>query len=190
MSDSDYTDDEEQFENEDDLFDYYDIDNNVYDPEEPSITRYNIILCELYNENIHGQSSKNVKTQYLVFSRFKTLHNNHINVLIEQMKEEYNYVYNVNHEFYRNYRNIIRRDDYIKPEIAHCIYLKTNECVAILKTFWIRLIQRTWKNVFKKRKDCIKKRCSINALKYREIYGKWPISCSKMPNLRGMLHNM
>jgi hypothetical protein len=106
------------------------------------------------------------------------------------MKEEYNYVYNVNHEFYRNYKNIIRRQDYIKPEIAQCIYLKTNECVAILKTFWIRLIQRTWKNVFKKRKDCIKKRCSINALKYREIYGKWPISCSKMPNLRGMLHNM
>ena len=29
-------------------------DNDIYDPEELSATRFNIVLCELHNEMLHG----------------------------------------------------------------------------------------------------------------------------------------
>jgi len=104
------------------------------------------------------------------------------------MKEEYNYVYNVNHEFYRNYKNIIRRQDYIKPEIAQCIYLETNECVAILKTFWLKIVQRRWKRVYKQRMDLL---CSVPMMRLREIRsGAFVYEKIHVPGLRGMLNGL
>ena len=73
-------------------------------------------------------------------------------------------------------------------DLAECIYLNTGECVAIKKTLWIKLIQRTWKKVVKERKDIFKKRCLLSSLKYREIYGKWPNTCNYLPTLKGMLN--
>jgi len=174
--DSEYDSDYEEYEN-----------NLIYDSEEASLTRYNIILCELYNEKVHGITTENVKTSYLVYSRFKTLDIKYIKQVRNQIKNEYIYLHNQSHDIYRNYRNIIMRDDYIKPEIAQCIYLETQECVAILKTFWIRLIQRTWKNILKKRENIIRNRCHPNSLRHREITGKWPKNCLSYPKLRGML---
>ena len=91
------------------------------------------------------------------------------------------------HPLYKNYTNIVARNTYIKPEIAECMYLETHECVAVLKTHWIRLIQRTWKNVMRKRADVIQKRTNPHALYNRQITGNWPSDCSNCPGLKGML---
>jgi len=91
------------------------------------------------------------------------------------------------HPFIRNYKKIISNKNYIKPEIAECFYLSGDECVAILKTFWIRIVQRAWKRVFAERTRIISLRKTINALKTREIYGKWPDVCCYLPGLYGML---
>ena len=91
------------------------------------------------------------------------------------------------HKLIRNYHNIISQPNYIKPEIAECIYLETGECVAILKTFWVRLIQRKWKNICKERKRVIRERCNFKSLRHRELYGKWPKYCLTYPKLQGML---
>lgn len=56
------------------------------------------------------------------------------------------------HPIIRNYKNIIENENYIKPEIAKRFYLKGGECVAILKTFWIKIIQRVWKKFIKREK--------------------------------------
>ena len=93
-----------------------------------------------------------------------------------------------NHSIYRNYKNIISKQNYIKPEIAQCVYLENNECVAILKTYWLRLIQRTWKNIIKARKNIAIP--SINALKHREITGQLPNGTIHYRELRGMLANI
>jgi hypothetical protein len=45
----------------------------------------------------------------------------------------------------RNFAKIICNKNYIKPEIAECIILPTGETIAILKTFWIRIIQKVYK---------------------------------------------
>jgi len=87
----------------------------------------------------------------------------------------------------RNYVNIIRNPLYIQPQIAECHYLSNRECVCVLKTFWLRLVQRTWKRICKERKDIIQRRMLISSLKYREIRGRWPPGLNSMPSLYGML---
>jgi hypothetical protein len=57
----------------------------------------------------------------------------------------------IEHPYIRNYKSIISRPNYIKPEIAQCYELPTLERVAILKTIWIRIIQRKWKNLMKQK---------------------------------------
>ena len=73
------------------------------------------------------------------------------------------------HPIIRNYTNIVSKEDYFKPEIAQWIILPTHETIAILKTFWIRIIQRKWKKVFKLRQDNIRKYSKLTNLYSREI---------------------
>ena len=51
----------------------------------------------------------------------------------------------------------------------------------IKKTFWLKLIQRTWKKIYKKKMDIIKKNM-VHILRKREIGEKLSI-----PGIQGML---
>ena len=90
------------------------------------------------------------------------------------------------HEFIRNYHKIIKSFNYIQPHIVECIYLPEpgSECIAILKTFWLKIIQRTWKRVYKQKMAMLK---SISFLRSREIGLKRTIH---VPGIRGMLYEM
>lgn len=73
------------------------------------------------------------------------------------------------------------------PQIGETMILPGDEMVVILKTIWIRLLQRTWKNIYSRRKEILRKRCEMQAIHQRERSGKWPNDCQEMPGLRGML---
>lgn len=184
MQDNEYTDSE--YDSDSDA----EYDDVFYDPDEPSLTRYNISLCELYNSRIHGNDESNVLYHYLVHSRYKKLNMQIINDICNNINLEYQYLGNQSHNIFRNYREIITNENYVKPEIIECIYLETGHCVGIIKTFWIKLIQRKWKNILKKREAVIKKRCHPNSLRHRELTGKWPKECRKYPTLKGLLANI
>jgi len=164
--------------------------NIFYDAEEPCLTKYTISLVELYNETLHGSDETNVVYHYLLHSRFKILDMTLINENTDYLNNEYLNLHNKTHDIFKNYKNIITRKNYIKPEITECIYLNTGHCVAILKTHWIRLIQKKWKNIIKERKTIIKKRCTVKSLRHREITGKWPDDCLFYPQLQGMLSKL
>ena len=106
----------------------------------------------------------------------------------------YNEYYNdsevESHNILRNYQNIIARLDYIKPEIAECIELESQYSVAIIKTIWIKLIQRKWKKIYAERKNVIRQRAQFSSLKTRELTGKWPQHCLYLPTIRGILSNL
>jgi hypothetical protein len=91
------------------------------------------------------------------------------------------------HKLIRNYHNIIRDPNYIKPEIAECIVLPTGENIAIIKTMWIKIIQRKWKKVYAARQHIIKCRSCPSSLSTRQLTGMWPRHCLRMPGLKGML---
>ena len=95
---------------------------------------------------------------------------------------------NKEHDIIRNYDNIVRNVHYhIKPEIALKLYLSGDECVAILKTFWIRIIQRAWKRVYLQRMTIHSRRMNIESLHHRMLTGLWPDNCLRMPSLYGLL---
>ena len=144
-------------------WDETEINDYVYQPEEPSINKYTIVLCEKYDQIIHGIIDGEVNYHYLTHVRFKQLDIDIIN----------------------NYYNT-----FCKLEIAECLYLPSYHCVSILKTYWLKLIQRTWKKIYKSKKLIIAMRSHPNALKYREINGRWPNNCINYPNLKGMLSTL
>lgn len=94
------------------------------------------------------------------------------------------------HPTIRNYHNIISNPDYIKPEIGQYIILPTQEAIAILKTFWLRIIQRKWKKVFIERQQVKTERRHCVSLYYRQVNGKWPDTCNYLPGLDGMLNDL
>jgi len=96
----------------------------------------------------------------------------------------------VKHNIIRNYKNIIARPDYIRPEIAECIVLPSQHTVAIIKTIWIKIIQRKWRKVYAERNRIIKLQMQYASLKTREITGKWPQSCNYLPTLYGLLRDL
>ena len=61
---------------------------------------------------------------------------------------------------------------------------------VVLKTFWLRLIQRVWKRIYKERQSILNLRMRISSQRHREIYGKYPIGLNIFPSLRGCLDSV
>lgn len=171
-------------------------DDYIYDPEEQSITKYNLINYEIYNPYIHGKTNSSMYTQLLVCDRYKykdtdsmeeiIYHSELINMLVcEKMTSMPNCI----HPYIRNFRTISMQTSG-KLEIAECIYCDNGEMVAILKTFWLKIIQRKWKNVFKEQNRIKRLRMRVATFIYREINGEWPEECKIMPRLKGMLNDL
>ena len=165
-------------------------------------------------------SDPNIETHYLVYDRFDAKtgisysyldeyetdydtesEDEYNNNIFENLKDEikwlqdhysnqFNSLYSKNHPTIRNYRNIIKNPNYIKPEIGQYIILPTQEAIAILKTFWLRIIQKKWKKVFQERKNIIKQRCNLLNLSTRELSINLLNLYTNWPGLKGMLSEL
>lgn len=159
----------------------------IYHPEEISKTKYNIGICELYNKRIHGHAPNKILSHYLLINRYKYLHMEYIIEVCDFINNEYKFLNTYSHDIFPNYRNIVTMQRYIKPEILECKFINTGHCIAIIKTFWIKMIQRFWKTIFRNRVNAYKNRKYIYAIQYNERNGKWPNNCYSIGGLRGML---
>lgn len=61
------------------------------------------------------------------------------------------------HPVIRNYYSIIQHPSYMKLEIVKTFMLSTGELVAVLKTHYLRLFQRTWRRVHRDKMNRITK---------------------------------
>jgi hypothetical protein len=66
----------------------------------------------------------------------------------------------------------------IKPDGEYC---------AVIKTFWLKVIQRAWKTQFANRKNTIRMRGSIQSQYYFTVNGRYPVGLRNIPGLRGLL---
>lgn len=179
---------------------------------------WHLMLCELHLPTMHGKtnnSDPNIETHYLIHDLYNPTElyetnnsdsesdsddeNNYYNRIhnaIYYLKRKYLYLTESDmfnpilytHPTIRNYYNIVSNPNYIKPEIGQYIILPTHEAVAVLKTFWIRIIQRKWKKVFQQQQQIIEERCKLPSLQFRQTTGHWPTHCKTFPTLKGMLH--
>jgi hypothetical protein len=147
----------------------------------------NLVLCELYNPKLHHYSDleedwKDVATHWLNIYTIPINYNkSKINKYIKQLK---NNLKLYSHPYIRNYENIIIHKNYFQIHLVKNIELPTGETICIIKTYWLRIIQRTWKRIYKERKEMIEKRKNINSIIYSQVYGKWPENCLCIPKLK------
>ncbi len=157
-----------------------------------------LAICELHHVDMHGfteESDELVTSHYLVIDHVDPHDCNEWNDLISIHQQKYRY-YKMHkwrgdglpqHPIVRNYSNIISHEKYVQPEIVERVYLRGSECVAIIKTFWLKIIQRAWKKTFSKRKQIEKLRFNPLNIRYWFTNGKWPESCSRLPDIHGLL---
>ena len=155
-----------------------------------------LVCCELHNKHLHGfteESDISVVNHYLVIHSVMcatSLDIQEMHKISKFHNKKYSKIFNLSdkpHDVIQNYSNIVLNKKYIQPNIAQCIYLKGGECVAILKTHWIRLIQRNWKRVFKERQNIQRLRAHPTQIRYREAHISWSKCCLNIPTLRGLL---
>lgn len=59
---------------------------------------------------------------------------------------------------------------------------------CVLKTHYLKIVQKAWRRVLEYRKRLIKCRMNINSIHYREIHGRWPEGLNYWPKLEGCIH--
>ena len=58
---------------------------------------------------------------------------------------------------------------------------------CVLKTHWLRLVQRHWRKVYANKIQTIRQRMNLKSIRYFETYGKYPDHCMILPKMTGML---
>ena len=175
----------------------------------PSISRsFELVLCEVFHPLIYGltqNSSLDISEHYMIQEKIdpSELFVDLSHVLPDDIDNLFAYLKMrremfrkfiqhpsfQDHPSIRNYSEISSQITF-SPQIAQCIELPGDECVAILKTHWLRLIQRIWKKIFQQRLNVTKLRSLHQNVKHRERAGKWPQKCSHMPSIKGMLSSL
>ncbi len=153
--------------------------------------KYELAICEIYHPVLHGaidnndNSDNTITNHFLIYITVELpeFYDNSYKDEERRFQRNRNIEYqqlqlNNSHPTLRNYNH-----NYNRLEI---IELKEFDLyqVALLKTFWLRIVQRCWKRVFKARKELIKKRSSIKALREREQTGLWPLHLREWPQFK------
>ena len=163
--------------------DYYSSDSDIN-----NYSKYTLGLCSLHNSRIHGgNSSENAKIcGRFLFMREISLHNPYLVSINRQRTQMINNIirgnggYNaITHPTIRNYNRIMFDKLVLEPQIVEKIWGPGEYCSAIVKTHYLRLIQRKWKRIYAHRKKTIALRKCPKAIMYRNVNGKWPNNCNK-----------
>ena len=85
------------------------------------------------------------------------------------------------------YQTSLVRSSYLPDVDIVRLVVKDNLYTCIIKTFWIRIIQRRWKKICAQKMAILRMRGSIPSQRYFELYGKYPENARTLPGLRGML---
>ncbi len=114
----------------------------------------NLVLCEIFHSQKYGtdeSSDENIEKHYIVFYSYMYKGIKSFSIIDKELKFIKRHQIIIDepcHPYIRNYNHINK--NILNIQIAEKVILKGGECVAILKTFWIKIIQRTWKKIFRK----------------------------------------
>jgi hypothetical protein len=77
----------------------------------------------------------------------------------------------------------------IRPKIEIIkLYITDDDAyIAIIKTFWLKIVQRTWKRRFQERIRMLQKRRTIQSQTYFQQHGKYPSGIRILPTIHNMI---
>ena len=164
------------------------------------MSRTELAICEIFNPSIHGindNSSYGINGHFLVHNTISLddWYSYSFHDIITVLRDAYDHYIRAwgnrlpQHPIVLNYEAIIQGCKYIKLDIVVIDELEGRECVAYIKTHWLRLVQRRWKKIYKQRQEIIKFRSKPSSLIKREMTGKWPKQSKIMPKFRLGLAN-
>jgi hypothetical protein len=185
---SDSENEEEYMENEMIINGYYDTLSEDSDDDE--ISEYDVSddeeIDEIYNEDLDFITKDKQDKKYYIGICALTLE--HIILLINSVSAKIYFKHK--HDAILKYL-IEYSISYIANPKIHIMQLDIDPIglfyKVVIKTHWIRLIQRTWRNVLKERKRVIQIRTKVSSIMNYRIYGKHPPGSTYYPTLRGML---
>ena len=142
---------------------------------------------KIYDEETNFLEKEKINNNYYIGIAAKYTRNEHF-ILVNSIsaKSFLKYDQNTVIEYLKYYTGF-----YLKNPRLHIMQLNIDiideTYNVILKTYWIRLIQRTWKNIYKKRKEVIENRKQIGSILYCKIYGRYRTNENYLPTIHGML---
>jgi len=171
-----------------------------------TLKNYELAICELVHPKLHHGIEEDVKES----NEFKNSIFNHFLIYCTFSPSEFfDRSYKEEEKRVQRYRrrenNMLHlsethptlrkyNQNYIRLEIIQYCKVRTEEDgynyhIGILKTFWLRIVQRCWKKVFKMRQDIVRQRSSIKALQERQRTGQYPLHLREWPVFRLNLTN-
>jgi hypothetical protein len=125
-------------------------------------------ICEFYTPTLHGPCEPPVSDyfHYTCEVELSEFYDDSVFAFMAQYTGTYRYTGVV-----RAHWTIINRPNrYPLLEIVQPVYMEPGgECVAVLKTFWLRLVQRRWKRIFAERRRRVSQLLKPYGLMKREI---------------------
>ena len=160
---------------------------------------YQLALCEIHHPLLHGPlvqrpEEYNINNHFLIYTTYsaREFYNNDYKpeeVSFQRYRHQQALAMRLNetHPSLRNYNQ-----KYCRLEIIQYHILNVNGSryhIAYLKTFWLRIVQRCWKKVYKARQELLVRRSSIKALEERHRTGSWPKHLRTWPQFKLNLSN-
>jgi len=167
------------------------------------MTKLQLGFVELYWPKIHGNVQTDQQTiynHYLLTERFtpnnftkskfreKTIefHKKHYQPYFTMQNNTFPISMTDPHPHIRNFETIISNTNYFQFHLVQVLTLH-DAYVCIVKTHYIRWIQRAWRNLISRRNHIISQRKNPTNLIYRSIHNRWPESCINLPSYKGIL---
>ena len=171
--------------------------------------KLHLAIIELYWSKIHGElndDEKYIHYHYLVTEMFSrrnvrscVYNSDGTNNVIEYYKEQYDKYINMQNGIWpiisthpnvhiSNFECIVSNNNYIQFHIVQPKLLKTGHAICIIKTHYIRWIQRAWRRLCSQRKEVMNQRLQSDNIIYYHAHGIWPNHCNNIPEMRGMIY--
>lgn len=153
-------------------------------------------ICEIYTPLMHGvneNTSSNMLGNYIVVEKIslQEYYSYYYIELLDIIYNRWKYLETPNitenlgeHPIIRNFEKMINSEDFIGLDIIETSELNGGEIIGYKKTFWIKIVQRLYKRVYKERKKIIALRKNPYALHFKKIHGKWPKYCLHLPEYK------
>jgi len=143
------------------------------------------IIDEIYSrEQIFLDSEKQNGQYYIGLAKhMKSRQILLLNAISAKTLYKYSYIHVLKYLYYYSLVRLYQPN----VEIMKLYILNDGTYSVVLKTHWIRLIQRHWRNALHLRKQIMKKQMHLSSLYHREIHGKFPRGLNNMPMLSGLM---